>query len=35
MEMRRHPDPEIQETVRLIDRDQMAAAARAQRSKKR
>jgi hypothetical protein len=33
--LRGHKDPEIQETVRLIDRDQMAAAARAQRSRKK
>jgi hypothetical protein len=33
--LRGHSDPEIQETVRLIDRDQMAAAARAQRSRKK
>jgi len=35
MEMRRHADPEIQEIVRLIDRDQMADAARAQRARKK
>ena len=31
--LRTHPDPEIAETVRLIDRDAMARAARAQRAK--
>lgn len=34
-ELQRHADADIQETVRLIDRDQMAAAARAQRSRKK
>jgi hypothetical protein len=33
--LRSHRDAEIQETVRLIDRDQMAAAARAQRARKK
>ncbi len=34
-ELRRHPSPEIQEAIRLADRERMAATAREQRARKK
>lgn len=34
-ELRRHPSPEIQEAIRLADRERMAATARDQRARKK